>query len=104
MKKLTSLVHLKENICYENTAVTMLTCRAVIGNFTVQLNECCELEGLQLDDIIFNNCTLVLKHVFTRNLIFIDPQKRFTTLIGKFGLRFIFVVLAYLCGNPTSAL
>lgn len=51
--KPTSLAHLKENIRHEMATITESTCRAVIGNFTVRLNECREREGLHLDGIIF---------------------------------------------------
>ena len=51
--KSTSLSHLRENIRHEMAAITESTCRAVIRNFTVRLNECREREGLHLDDIIF---------------------------------------------------
>lgn len=49
----TSLAHLKENIRHEMAAIPESTCRAVISNFTVRLNECREREGLHLDDVIF---------------------------------------------------
>jgi len=49
----TSLAQWRENIRYEMAAIKESTCRAVMINFAVRLNEYHEHDGLPLDNIIF---------------------------------------------------
>jgi len=51
--KPTSLEFLKQNIRQEMEAITESTCRDVIKNFSLRLNECRKRNGLHLDDVIF---------------------------------------------------
>lgn len=55
VNKPTSLAQLRENIRHEMAAITESTCRAVMRNFAVRLNEYRERDGLHLDDIILRS-------------------------------------------------